>query len=92
MKGGRALEQTAQRSCGVYFSGSIQNPPGHGPVSPALGVPAQAGGLDMMISRGPFQPLPLWDAGACRNTCVVMDAEEGFQQDALLILTLLPLQ
>ncbi|XP_064296536.1 C-type lectin domain family 2 member D-like [Phalacrocorax carbo] len=30
--------------------------PGRGPVPPALGVPAQARGLDKMISRGPFQP------------------------------------
>jgi len=42
----RALEQTAQGGCGVSFSGDIQNPPGHGPVQPAIGDPALAGGLD----------------------------------------------
>jgi len=35
-----ALEQAAQRGCGVS-SGDIQNRPGRGPVQPAL-----AGGLD----------------------------------------------
>ena len=44
------------------FPGDIQTPPGRGPVPPALGVPAQAGGLDKMISRGPFQPLPFCDS------------------------------
>ena len=28
------------------FSGDIQDPPGQGPVQPALGGPASAGGLD----------------------------------------------
>ena len=32
--------------CGVSFSGDIQDPPGRGPVQPALGDPASAGGLD----------------------------------------------
>jgi len=43
--GGRALEQAAQRGCG-FFSGDIQTPPGRGPVQPAVGDPAMAGGLD----------------------------------------------
>ena len=30
--------------------------------APALGVPAQAGGMDEIISRGPFQPLPFCDS------------------------------
>jgi len=45
-EGDRALEQTAQRGCGVSFSGDIQDPPGQGPVQPAVGDPALAGGVD----------------------------------------------
>ena len=41
-----ALEQAAQGGCGVSFSGDIQDPPGQGPVQPAVGDPASAGGLD----------------------------------------------
>ena len=32
--------------CGVSLSGDIQDPPGQGPVQPAVGDPALAGGLD----------------------------------------------
>ena len=39
-----ALEQVAQGGCGVSFSGDIQDPPGQGPVQPAVGDPASAGG------------------------------------------------
>ena len=42
--GDGALAQAAQRGCGVSFSGDIQDPPGQGPVQPALGDPASAGG------------------------------------------------
>ena len=45
-EGDGALEQAAQGGCGVSFSGDIQDPPGQGPVQPAVGDPALAGGLD----------------------------------------------
>jgi len=45
-EGDGALEQAAQGDCGVSFSGDIQDPPGQGPVQPAVGDPASAGGLD----------------------------------------------
>jgi len=45
-EGDGALEPAAQGGCGVSFSGDIQDPPGQGPVQPAVGYPALAGGLD----------------------------------------------
>ena len=45
-EGDGAVEQAAQGGCGVSFSGDIQHPPGQGPVQPAVGDPASAGGLD----------------------------------------------
>ena len=45
-EGDRALEEVAHGGCGVSFSGDIQDPPGHGPVQPAVGDPTSAGGLD----------------------------------------------
>jgi len=45
-EGDRALDRVAQRGCGVSFSGDIQEQPGLGPVQPAVGDPASAGGLD----------------------------------------------
>jgi len=41
-----AIQLAAQGGCGVSFSGDIQDPPRQGPVQPALGDPASAGGLD----------------------------------------------
>jgi len=61
-EGDGALEQAAQGGCGVVFSGDIQDPPGRGPVQPALGDPASAGGLDWVIPRGPFQTLTFCDS------------------------------
>ena len=61
-EGDGALAQAAQRVCGVSFSGDIQDPPGQGPVQPALGDPALAGGLDWVIPRGPFQPRTFCEA------------------------------
>ena len=45
-EGDGALAQAAQGGCGVSFSGDIPAPPGQGPVHPAVGDPASAGGLD----------------------------------------------
>ena len=45
-EGDVALKQAAQGGCGVSFSGDIQDPPGRGPVQPAVGDRAWAGGLD----------------------------------------------
>ena len=56
-EGDRALAQAAQGGCGVSFSGDIPDPPGQGPVQPAVGDPASPGGLDKMTHRGPFRPL-----------------------------------
>ena len=43
-EGDGALEQAAQGGCGV--SSGVQDPSGQGPVQPAVGEPALAGGLD----------------------------------------------
>jgi len=61
-EGDGALAQAAQGGCGVSFSGDIQDPPGRGPVQPALGDPALAGVLDQLTHRGPCQPLPFCDS------------------------------
>ena len=61
-EGDGALEQAAQGGCGVSFSGDTQDLPGHGPVQPAVGDPAFAGGLDEMTHRGPFQPRTFCDS------------------------------
>ena len=43
-EGDGALAQAAQGGCGVSFSGDIPDLPGRGPVQPAVGDPAWAGG------------------------------------------------
>ena len=43
-EGDGALEQVAQRGCGVSFSGDILDPAGQCPVQPAVGDRASAGG------------------------------------------------
>ena len=59
-KGDGALEQAAQRGCGVS-SGNTEDPPGRLSVQPAVGA-CFAGGLDSMISGGPFQHLQFCDS------------------------------
>jgi len=61
-EGDGALEQAAQGGCGVSFSGDIQDLRGRGPVQPAVGDPASAGGLDWVTHRGPFQPRTFCDS------------------------------
>ena len=46
-EGNGTLEQAAQGGCGVSFSGDIQDPPGQGPLQPAVGDPALAGGFGL---------------------------------------------
>jgi len=97
-EGDRALEQAAQRACGVSFSGDTQNPPGRGPVQLALGDPALAGRLDEMVPRGPFQPRPfchsvifsvfkvsLVDTSIKQNMGFVFQFETAFDFETLLI-------
>jgi len=55
-EGDGALEQAAQGGCGVSFSGDIPDPPGRGPVQPALGDPASAGWLDWVTTEVPSNP------------------------------------
>jgi len=63
--------------CGVSFSGDIQDPPGRGPVQPALGDPASAGGLDWVTHRGPFQPRPFCDPVILCPKDVVREGKKG---------------
>ena len=56
-EGDRALEQGG---CGFSFPGDIEDLPGRLPVQPGVG--GSAGGLDSMISGGPFQLLQFCDS------------------------------
>ena len=73
----RALEQAALRSCGVSFSGNIQNLLGYFTVPPT----ALVVGLDWMTSRDPFYPLWffvfLWYRFCCQIYCVIWPGEMG---------------
>ena len=57
-RGHGGLLGRGQEGCGVSFSGDIQDLPGRGPVQPAVGDPASAGGVGWVTHRGPFQPRP----------------------------------
>ena len=65
-------EQVAQGGCGVSFSGDIQALPGQGPVQPALGDPASAGGWTRWpteVPSNPWHSVILWceaeESGCC---------------------------
>jgi len=66
-EGDRALEQASHRDCGVSFSGDIQTPPGRGPVQPAVGDLALAGGWTRWpteVPSNPYHAVILWP-GSC---------------------------
>ena len=64
---GTAFLNFTGRGCGVSLSGDIQDPPRRGPVQPAVGDPASAGGLDWMTHKGPFQPQTFCDSVTAMN-------------------------
>ena len=56
----------------------FQDPPGQGPLQPAVGDPASAGGLDWVTHRGPFQPPPFCDSVGLRwGGCEVSSSMMG---------------
>ena len=62
-KGDRALEQVAQRGCGVSFSGDIQDLPGHLPVQHGLGSLFWQGGWtrwSLEVPSNPYSSVILW--------------------------------
>jgi len=74
-EGDRALEQAAQRGCGVSFSGDIQDPPGRGPVPPALGDPALAEGWTRWspeVPSNPYHSVILCDSVMCATTSLIL--------------------
>lgn len=56
LKEGRALEQAAQRGCGIYSSGDIQNLCGHHPVQPIVAESALAGEWSRQSPEVTFNP------------------------------------
>ena len=66
-EGDGALAQAAQRSCGVSFSGDIQDLAGRGAVQPALGDPAWAGGWAGGSPEGPSNPSHAVVLGFCEK-------------------------
>jgi len=67
-RGDRALEQAAQGGCGVSFSGDVWDPPGCGPVQPAVGDPALAGGWTRWpteVHSGPEHSVILFLGSLC---------------------------
>jgi len=82
-EGDGALAQAVQGGCGVSFSGDIPDPPGRGPVQPALGDPAWAGWLGWVTHRGPCQPLPFCDPEALTSCWEQAgSARTGFSRSA----------
>ena len=73
-EGDGALAQAAQGGCGVSFSGDIQNPPGQGPVQPAVGDPASVGSWTRWpteVPSNPYHAVILWFCDSGRR-----DSEE----------------
>jgi len=85
-EGDGALAQGAQGGCGLSFSADIQDPPGQGPVQPALGDPASAGGLDWVTHRGLFQPRTFCDSevNSQRSKRIIDFAALGFRVRSFL--------
>jgi len=64
-EGDGALAQAAERGCGVSFSGDTQTLAGCGPVQPALGDPASAGGWTGGSPEVPSTPCHAGILGFC---------------------------
>jgi len=63
LRDGRSVAGAAQGGCGVPYSGDIQDPPGQGPLQPAVGDPAWAGGWTRCpteVPSNPYHSVILW--------------------------------